>query len=617
MDIKGWKVIFYIFLVTLFFLLSPVTTYASGLADSPWPTYQGNNQHTGMVGPIPYTSWDTRKMYTAEVGLGEVVVGEGGTIYTLTKAADDNGNYFLYALDKSGFVKWRTKLLGSTNIGTGIGVYPLIDKWGSIWIVTRDNLPNPQYAYLTAYDLNGKQRCQYNTLSTTIVNGDDRSTQSASLVVDSKGNIYFSLVEGPSNSELYSVSKDCELNWKVNTTKRSSGSLILSPDESAVYVTGQFVGGFTGPAYARRTKDGSTIWETSINNGWVVPAISEDSSIIFSVGAGPPTNWLLYGIDPRTGSFFWTSTIFSCSCATATKRATTVAIDKRNNAYFASYDTIYSYDSSGNLRWNYQHSSGNDALDVALVSVLDGSEHLYVPSPDGYIYVLYANTGGYIGRYEASTYQLAYNGNHAFYYVDDNYLYTFAPKDLIDLPTESSLITSIVVDIPGDSKDFVTSFKPITFTVKAEMPKRDPGFEVDEGIADNQLQVRLTNGYSVPLKYQSMEGNYSIWKGVYKQSLGVGTMSELKGTIEAIAYNTTTATTTHFAKLPEGFNNTGISVPFSVSLNEPGRYVIKESTAAGKILEVEENMEEGEESLFTVIWGWLGRVFSFNYLIIP
>lgn len=114
------------------------------------------------------------------------------------------------------------------------------------------------------------------------------------------------------------------------------------------------------------------------------------------------------------------------------------------------------------------------------------------------------------------------------------------------------------------------------------MLQKDPASMTDPTIANNQVQVRFKNGTVLPLSYEKIDGDDTIWSGTYRYPKATGKNSELIGTVEASAYETTTATQTHFSKFPSKFNNTGISMDFTVSIATPGAYTIKNTD--GKIL---------------------------------
>jgi hypothetical protein len=92
------------------------------------------------------------------------------------------------------------------------------------------------------------------------------------------------------------------------------------------------------------------------------------------------------------------------------------------------------------------------------------------------------------------------------------------------------------------------------------MLQRDPSTTVD-----NQVQVYLENGTTIPLIYQSTQNGQTTWTGLYKLG-GISTRTILKGSIEAVAYGISTDQTTHFATLPPGFSNTGLTQEFSYTL---------------------------------------------------
>jgi hypothetical protein len=123
----------------------PVTARAQ-LADSPWPTFQHDAQHTGRspyTGPtLPGLKW------TYEVGpYQSVAVGAGGTIYVGSCCAPSgdpsNG---LYALNPDGTLQWSFPTSSYLSA-------PAVDVGGTIYVTS--GFPDPQ---LYAVNADGTQK---------------------------------------------------------------------------------------------------------------------------------------------------------------------------------------------------------------------------------------------------------------------------------------------------------------------------------------------------------------------------------------------------------------------------------------------------------------------------
>lgn len=92
-----------IFLVILILTISSVSAQ---LADSPWPTFHGNSQRTGLS-PYDTTHIDgkIKWIYEADASIeSSPAIGEDGTIYV----GIDNG--YLYVFNPDGTIKWKTKI---------------------------------------------------------------------------------------------------------------------------------------------------------------------------------------------------------------------------------------------------------------------------------------------------------------------------------------------------------------------------------------------------------------------------------------------------------------------------------------------------------------------------
>ena len=127
--------------------------------------------------------------------------------------------------------------------------------------------------------------------------------------------------------------------------------------------------------------------------------------------------------------------------------------------------------------------------------------------------------------------------NSMVYYKRNGNLYNYKPWTLSGSVNDDSIHA-------GDT---------ITITATSSMLERDP-----DASTDNQIQAIISNEDKVVLTYDSASGSNTVWKGTY--TVPEGTVDgNLTITLQAIAYNVTTDTTTTFDSLPSGFNNTGIT----------------------------------------------------------
>ncbi len=136
-------------LAVLVFLAFPGIAFA-GLANSAWPMFQHDAQHTGRTdvngpqGPTPVIAWE----FKAKSGhKSSPVVGEDGTLYV------PNGKFLLVAVDPDTALPiWNVDLIGAIGKGK-VGLpdrsQPAVSDTGTIYQGARDNnlwatLPNGQ-----------------------------------------------------------------------------------------------------------------------------------------------------------------------------------------------------------------------------------------------------------------------------------------------------------------------------------------------------------------------------------------------------------------------------------------------------------------------------------------
>jgi hypothetical protein len=104
----------------------------SQLADSPWPMFQHNAQHTGRspyVGPeFPERSW---VFHAGSAIYSSPVIAVDGTIYFGT------WDGYLYALSNNGNMKWKFKADGN------IQAPPAVDTNGVIYFGMSSDEENP------------------------------------------------------------------------------------------------------------------------------------------------------------------------------------------------------------------------------------------------------------------------------------------------------------------------------------------------------------------------------------------------------------------------------------------------------------------------------------------
>ena len=127
-------------IIFLFILLISINLTYAQLENSPWPTFHGNNQRTGLS-PYDTSHVDGIVVWKFETNSGiesSPVIDEEGTIYFGTN------DCYVYSVSK-GDLKWKTKIgtpqlkgYGGSKDYTCIPGTPSIDSNKNIYITTRD-----------------------------------------------------------------------------------------------------------------------------------------------------------------------------------------------------------------------------------------------------------------------------------------------------------------------------------------------------------------------------------------------------------------------------------------------------------------------------------------------
>lgn len=242
-----------------------------GLANSPWPMFCHDPQHTGRS---PYRG--------PQEGKVEWLFNAGFLVYSSPAIDQDGTVYFgcdsryFFAVTSSGSEKWQ-------SLGGGSDSSPLISSDGSIYCYGGG--ASQVYTYVYSYDRNGNLNWQY------IV--DDFESLSALAISQDGQTIYIAA------THLFALGKDGSLRWKVlpDSTDRCHYSLAISPDGATLYVPGYKA------LYAIDTS-GTLKWKfqgpaADPHGPTSNPAVDNDGSIYVGVTGGQ-----VYSLDP-SGSVRW------------------------------------------------------------------------------------------------------------------------------------------------------------------------------------------------------------------------------------------------------------------------------------------------------------------------
>ena len=354
----------------------------SGLMDSPWPMFRHDVHHTGRSpyageGCTALLKWKVRIagmtvappvidkngiLYTGSVVFyalypnGTIkwrldnsdigaAIGRDGTIYVAS-----GGN--LYAIDRDGNVKWKSKVGGGSVCGQ-----PVIDKNGIIYLGTLDLSGNGRF---TAIYPNGsiKWSIKLNGCSSAVINNDTVYTHCCI------------------NGYLYAIyTKNGTIKWKRwvgSVDKLSSGP---SVDENGIVYYGQM----SGYLYAFYP-NGTLKWKLNIDPCFS-PSIS--NGILYTVTNPTGSYYYLCAIN-LNGTLLWKRKVYPVSDL-LTMRG--LAIDKNGIIYGSGEHYVYAINPNGTLRWIWKT---NDYIDSTPTIGRDGTIYVggYDSNLDGYLYAI-------------------------------------------------------------------------------------------------------------------------------------------------------------------------------------------------------------------------------------
>ncbi len=320
-------------------IITPQPVEAQGLADSPWPCYQGNAQHTGLsLYDTDHIDGTIKWSYpTGDIIYTTPAIGIDGTIYF---GSSDNN---LYAIYPNGTLKW------SFTAGDNIWSSPAIDSDNTIYFGSDDN------KFYALYP-NGSIKWTYPV-------GD---VIWCSPVIDDTGTIYF----GSDDSNLYALYPNGTLKWSNNLVGRIWSSPAID-DEGIIYVGA----GIPSLKIYSFYPNGTEKWSYS-TEGVVIssPTIGDDGIIYFG---GQDNN--IYALYPN-GTEKWNYTA-------GDTMQSSPGIGPDGTIYIGSYDNnLYAMYPNGTLKWTFP--TGDNILSSPAI----GSEGtIYFGSYDDKFYAIYPN----------------------------------------------------------------------------------------------------------------------------------------------------------------------------------------------------------------------------------
>lgn len=304
----------------------------AGLADSPWPMFQHDPQHSGRTdvngpqGPTPKVIWSSKTVSRLRAS---VSMGPDGRIFV------PNGKNPLSAYDPgSGIQLWE-----STRRKGGLAdrSQPAVSDDGVVYIGARDN-------DLWACDrTNGDVNWRYH------VTFDGDVTTPPTIATD--GTIFMGS-DALGAGWLFGMNPDGTEKWMAvlqGSLKNSSPA--LSPDEQIVYVS------IKTAAIALDANTGAEIWRTPfVGKGYggrrpnFAPAVSNDGAQVYFISRDG-----LYGLDANTGVILWLFTPlnkqrFESAPAIGADGTIYIGASKGKNSTFYALDPV-----DGTIRWSHDH----------------------------------------------------------------------------------------------------------------------------------------------------------------------------------------------------------------------------------------------------------------------
>jgi outer membrane protein assembly factor BamB len=316
-----------------------------GLADSPWPMFHHNLNHTGLS---PYdTSTNTGQLKWSYTTGGNVesspTIGSDGTIYV------GSWDHNLYAFKPNGMVKWIFMT------GGDIASSPTISNNGTLYIGSCDD-------NLYAINPDGTEKWRFTTGS---------ALEHTSPAIGSDGTIYV----GSDDNNLYAINPDGTEKWRFTTGSNiysspaigSGGTIYVGSSDYKLYALDPagnekwnftrgysmpsspaigsdgtiYVGSYGDKLYAINP-DGTEKWSfTTGFRVWSSPAIGSDGTIY--VGSW---DHKLYAISPN-GIEKWSFT-------TGDRVHSSPAIGSDGTIYVGSHDgKLYAINPNGTEKWNF------------------------------------------------------------------------------------------------------------------------------------------------------------------------------------------------------------------------------------------------------------------------
>jgi len=328
----------------------------SSLADSPWPMNNADPQNTGRsksLGPLQgEIEWEFEGV---NMNAG-IAIGSDSTIYFCPSISNEAA---LYALKPNGILKWKLLIPGRSvttpTIANDATIYAIIDS-----------------RKLVAVDTDGSIIWDYNF---------DNPVGTRGIQIDKEGNLF--LIDN--GRKLYVIDKQGQLKWsQINDwgdkiTFSPDGNTIYSPDGNTIYISGFYLTAFD-------IKKQNIVWKSELGSVSEPVMIDSDGNIYVTFFNIQLNTAKFYSLNPD-GSVRW---VFNKNIPEETQPT----IDKNGNIYLVDYDTLYSFNYSGEIRWRLKLEGINSS--APLVSDINGNIFVQMDVPVNNISLVAVNSNGNI-----------------------------------------------------------------------------------------------------------------------------------------------------------------------------------------------------------------------------
>jgi len=329
-------------------------------ADTPWPMFQHDGQHTGrspFVGPQSYAL--KCEFPVSGEGTGSPAIGTDGTLYIPSGTVSD-GAGFLYAMNPNCTQKWVYTLPGPPA-----STAPAISAEGTIYVHVNGPQNLVSIERLIALNPDGTLRWQFEFNAGSAI---FTSNVQSSPVIAPDGTIYV----GSIDTNLYALNPDGTVKWAVSPTLSSISSSPVRGHDGTIYIMDA-----TCTLFAF-SKIGDPLWNFDLSAGTCYdasPSVGTDGTVYI----GGPFERDVYAIN-ADGTL-------KCKFLTGWTIVSTPAIAVDGTIYVGS-DFLYALNPNCTLKWKIPQSgvsfsSSSAAIGADGTIYWQGGRGLYGLNPDG------------------------------------------------------------------------------------------------------------------------------------------------------------------------------------------------------------------------------------------